>query len=83
MIKNILLQLETELGAIYSAVNETQRLQMKLQENVENGWSALTKGVENVVLNVSSSVDNRIGVFEAKMIEGQKLIQDQVKRTGI
>jgi len=83
LIKNILFQLETELGAIYSAVNETQRLQMKLQENVENGWSALTKGVENVVLNVSSSVDNRIGVFEAKMIEGQKLIQDQVTRTGI
>jgi len=75
-------QLETELGAIYSAVNETQRLQIKLQENVENGWSALTKGVENVVLNVSSSVDNRIGVFEAKMIEGQKLIQDQVEESG-
>jgi hypothetical protein len=66
-----------QLDAIHSAVNETQRLQMKLQENVEN---ALRKEAENVVLNVTSSVDNRIGVFEAKMIEGQKLIQDQVCR---
>ena len=51
---------------------------MELQENMRNGWDTITKGVENGVLNVSNVVDTRIGVFEAKMIEGQKLIQDQV-----
>ncbi len=66
------------LEAIENMLNRTHESQMKLETSFKDGWESLGRGVENGVVNVTDALSARISVFESKMNESQKLIQDQV-----
>lgn len=66
------------LEAIESAVNRTNESQQKLESAFRDGWESLERGVNGGVVNITDLLDSRITSFEAKMVDSQKLIQDQV-----
>lgn len=80
LVSVIQTEVKPALEAIQVAVNESRASQTKLDESLQKGFSTLRDNVEKGVVNVTGMVDTRIGQFEAKMVESQKLIQDQVLR---
>ena len=68
------------LQAMHLLVNETRQSQVKLGESFREGWSSLSRGIDQGVENVTEVFLSRLAAFENKTIESQKLIQDQVMR---
>lgn len=70
-------ELKPWLMAIETSVNETrEELPMKFKQGLES-LNQLSFGA---VANVTSHIDSRIAVFEAKMADSQLLIQHQVSK---
>ncbi len=78
LIKVIQINLKPTLDAVHSLVNETLQSQTKLDGSFRDGWAALARGIDKGAMNVSDVFENRLNAFETKMIDNQKLIQDQV-----
>ena len=68
-------ELKPWLMAIETSVNETRE---ELPMKFEKGLDSLFQLSYGAVANVSSHIDSRIAVFEAKMADSQLLIQHQV-----
>lgn len=72
-------ELKPWLMAIETSVNETrEELPMKFKQGLES-LNQLSFGA---VANVTSHIDSRIAVFEAKMADSQLLIQHQVEESA-
>jgi hypothetical protein len=78
LVSAIQVHLKPTLDAVHSLVNDSYQSQMKLDENFKEGWQSLSRGIDKGVMNVTDVFQTRLGAFEHKMSESQKLIQDQV-----
>jgi hypothetical protein len=78
LISAIQVHLKPTLDTVHSLVNDSYQSQIKLNENFREGWESLSRGVDKGVMNVTDVFQTRLSAFENKMIESQKLIQDQV-----
>jgi len=67
------------LMAIETSMNETRE---ELPMKFEKGLDSLFQLSYGAVANVSSHIDSRIAVFEAKMADSQLLIQHQVEESA-
>ncbi|EFX73743.1 putative leucine-rich repeat-containing protein DDB_G0290503 [Daphnia pulex] len=82
LVSAIQVHLKPTLDAVHSLVNDSYQSQMKLDENFKEGWQSLSRGIDKGVMNVTDVFQTRLGAFEHKMSESQKLIQDQVEESG-
>lgn len=78
VIAAIQVDLKPTLEAMHSLVNETHKSQLKMDGDLRNGLESLARGIDAGVMNVTEALGSRISVFEGKMSDSQKLIQDQV-----
>ena len=78
LVKAIQVDLKPTLDAVHSLVNETLQSQHKLDASFREGWESLARGIDKGAMNVTDFFQTRLGAFETKMIDNQKLIQDQV-----
>ncbi len=78
LISAIQVHLKPTFDAVHLLVNDSYQSQMKLNENFKEGWQSLSRGIDKGVMNVTDVFQTRLGAFESKMSESQKLIQDQV-----
>ena len=78
LVKAIQVDLKPTLDAVHSLVNETLQSQHKLDASFREGWESLARGIDKGAMNVTDVFQTRLGAFETKMIDNQKLIQDQV-----
>nr|CAH0112102.1 unnamed protein product [Daphnia galeata] len=82
LVSAIQVHLKPTLDAVHSLVNNSYQSQIKLDENFREGWESLSRGIDKGVMNVTDVFQTRLDAFENKMIESQKLIQDQVEESG-
>ena len=78
LVSAIQVHLKPTLDVVHSLVNNSYQSQIKLDENFREGWESLSRGIDKGVMNVTDVFKTRLDSFENKMIESQKLIQDQV-----
>lgn len=78
LIAAIQVDLKPMMEAMHFLVNETHQSQLKMDENLRDGMESLARGIDTGVVNVTEALGSRITVFESKMSDSQKLIQDQV-----
>lgn len=70
--------LKPTLDMIHDSINRTQESQYKLEDSLQSGFKTVEQGINNSASNVTDAVTARINLFESKMGDSQKLIQDQV-----